>query len=266
MIYGRPVGGAGGDKVTLPVYTGDCEIKILGANKGYINLYGDGMLVFPAGGRPDTIDVCAIGGGGSSGRSYFSTGSTDYGNPSYSKQVGGGGAGAFLSKLLAHPYSGDEIAVVIGQGGKNGSDGGTTTFGTILSAAGGGAGNEKNGGNGGTGGAAGAFGSKVNASVFLIMTAGSSNGANGNASTQSNGTSGSAGTGDGLPKLDLWGEMQCGSGGAGAGSGSGTYGVGGSSPDYNGNAQGYGSGSNGIVVVRWGNWSEEDAAMEAMQG
>ena len=64
---------------------------------------------------------------------------------------GGGGGGDMNAKTIALT-KGTSVAINIGLGGINGNAGGTTFFGSYLSANGGEAGKGNSGGNGGTGG------------------------------------------------------------------------------------------------------------------
>ena len=68
----------------------------------------------------------------------------------------GGGGGGYMNNAILKINAGEEIAITIGVGGKpyttTGDNGGTTSFGTYLSALGGSGGNGQNGGNGGAGG------------------------------------------------------------------------------------------------------------------
>ena len=64
----------------------------------------------------------------------------------------GGGGGGNMNYAVLNLPEGSKIDIIIGAGGTNKNNGGTTSFGTYLSATGGECGNRFNGGNGGTGG------------------------------------------------------------------------------------------------------------------
>ena len=225
MIYGRPVGGSRKGAV-IPMYTGSSAITYITPAKGYIELFSSGELSFVENAMPDRIDVWICGGGG---------GSTGYNQDS-----------------SGYPYM-----YHLPAGGGLKSAGGASSFGTALTANGGGgattAGSAINGGNGGSGGGAGSYTSVSN----MVCGNGGVNGGNGTAAT--GGQGGTPGTGDGLSKIDLLGNAQCGGGAGYLGTpGGGTYGVGGTGPSSIGGAAGTG----GYCIVRWGDWSAEDAALE----
>ena len=81
------------------------------------------------------ISVLIFGGGGGGGE-------------------GGGGGGGWMNNGEFRISNGTKINIIIGLGGTYGNSGGTTSFGTYLSANGGGAGGSSGGGSGGSGGGA----------------------------------------------------------------------------------------------------------------
>lgn len=106
-----------------------------------------GVFVVPEG--VDTVWVTLCGGGGGGGSS-----TSDY--------AGGGGGGAeVIIKQRVSVTPGENISVQIGEGGWPESAGGVTSFGTYVSASGGGGGKgSAAGGAGGLGGEAGQRGEK----------------------------------------------------------------------------------------------------------
>lgn len=245
MIYGRPVGNSKGRKVVIPYFTGEGSITQIDDSKGYIEITSSGTLSF-LGDAPDTVDVFLVGGGGQYG-------------PSVSGGSGGpGGGSGFTTTQKGEPYTAP-VVITIGAPGTVPNNAtqtiaGTTSYGEIT-AAGGQSGSHPSfsgskGGNGGSGG--GAFGGN-----------GGSNGSNGLGMA-------SAGTGQGTPTTDLLGRIHAPGGGCGSNPGSGSangvrgycdlpYGAGGSGGGGGGGAAGA---VGGYCMVRWGDWSAEDAALE----
>ena len=64
---------------------------------------------------------------------------------------GGGGGSGYMNYAVLELAPGSQVQINIGDGGRQGATGGTSTFGGYLSAAGG-IGGQANGGNGGSGG------------------------------------------------------------------------------------------------------------------
>lgn len=94
------------------------------------------------------FSVRIFGGGGKGGVD-------SYGNER-TISAGGGGGGGFMNNSILNINKGENISITIGKGATvNNSTGGTTSFGTYLSALGGDSGNNLNGGNGGSGGGGG---------------------------------------------------------------------------------------------------------------
>lgn len=223
-----------------------------------------------------TVEVLAIGGGGGGGSGFDSN---DYG--------GGGGAGDFVSDV-ALSIDGGSHTVTIGAGGSGpgsdvnaGSNGGTTSLGSLVTAIGGGGGGSGSaavaGGSGGSGGGAGR-----NNNTGVSGVAGSSTGVQGNnggdapstLSSGGGGGSGSAPSGGGLGVGSNGGSGTAssitgasvtyagggggggfnsngngGSGGGGAGGGvSGTANTGGGGGG--GNHNGGGTGGSGILIIK----------------
>ena len=219
--------------------------------------------------------VAVGGGGGGGGTTYY-------------KDGGGGGGGGYIVEYNGFVETGDYL-VTIGEGGKgasnaetniNGSSGGATSFGTIVSASGGGRGSRGNnaGGSGGSGGSGGGGGGEYGSSdggsggrgYFgggggggYGATGGSGgtfggNGGSGATTATSSQRGGSAGTNVTSDTFYLAGSGDA-SGGTGsyAGGGGGGYGAtGGGAMDYAGGggggakggyggSGGYGSGSSG---------------------
>lgn len=96
------------------------------------------------------INVRLFGGGGGGGAGTNSS-------------AGGGGGGGYMAYNAFDVTKNQSISITIGAGGEEGSSGGVTSFGNLLSANGGGAGGAQdaayNGGSGGTGGGGGYGGS-----------------------------------------------------------------------------------------------------------
>lgn len=123
-ICGSPVCAGGKPKLKF-TYTGDYVVR----KDGVVELHSSGTLVFI---NPAVIDVFMVGGGGMGGVMT---------NPGISSGAGGGGGG-YTATARKQSVSGS-INVTIGQGATSQSHqsgkqyGGTTTFGSILSANGG---------------------------------------------------------------------------------------------------------------------------------
>lgn len=123
-ICGSPVCAGGKPKLKF-TYTGDYVVR----KDGVVELHSSGTLVFI---NPAVIDVFMVGGGGMGGVMT---------NPGISSGAGGGGGG-YTATARKQSVSGS-INVIIGQGATSQSHqsgkqyGGTTTFGSILSANGG---------------------------------------------------------------------------------------------------------------------------------
>lgn len=107
----------------------------------------------PSGIINNMVYVWIFGGGGSSG--FYSVG--DVMSNDYTSWSGGGGGG-WMNNATLTLTQGTRISIIIGNGAVSptsnfyGDSGGTTSFGTYLSANGGGGGYGGNGGNGGSGG------------------------------------------------------------------------------------------------------------------
>ena len=189
-------------------YTGEYNMRA----DGVVELLTSGELMFN---ETQKIDIFCVGGGGKGG--YMS-------NPSISTGAGGGGGG-YTKTLKNYDLLGGVI-VTIGVGSTNFSTtssiqyGGTTSFGSILSATGGqsayrtasGEGtNAINGGNGGSGGGSGA------STGATVAANGGSDGSNGNVGIINN-YSPKAGTGQGTTTREFGestGKLYSGGGGGG---------------------------------------------------
>ena len=189
-------------------YTGEYNVR----TDGVVELLTSGELMFN---EMQKIDIFCVGGGGKGG--YMA-------NPSISTGAGGGGGG-YTKTLKNYDILGGVI-VTIGDGSTNFSTtsniqyGETTSFGSILSAAGGqsayrtasGEGtNAINGGNGGSGGGSGA------STGATIAANGGSDGSNGNVGIINN-YSPKAGTGQGTTTREFGeatGKLYAGGGGGG---------------------------------------------------
>lgn len=126
-ICGSPVCAGGKPKLKF-TYTGDYVVR----DDGVVELHSSGTLVFL---NPAWIDVFLVGGGGMGGIMT---------NPGISSGAGGGGGGGGGYTVTARKQQvNGSINVIIGQGATSQSHqsgkqyGGTTTFGSILSANGG---------------------------------------------------------------------------------------------------------------------------------
>lgn len=212
-----------------------------------------------------SVDLCAIGGGGSGGQDVNNNGRAT------------GGAGGYLNNLLGTNLAGKLLNIIIGSGGaltdhlnaKSGASGGTTSVSvdsaSIIEAAGGAGGNHASSGN-----VSGADGGSGSGGVYSdVCYDGGSDGSNGSGSN--------GGNGQGTTTREFGentGTLYCGAGGAanysnastssgGAGGGgdgacgnkpvaeSGTaYGAGGGGAcGYNG--QTAGDGYQGVLIIRW---------------
>ena len=266
FIYGQRGGGSSSLFKFLD-YTG--TYSMYGdTKKGYIFFYSSGTLTFE---RSALIDIFCDGGGGA-------------GSPGDDNR-GGGGGGGYTSNLFQVAVTGDTpYPITIGSGGAVRGRGGTTTFGTLLSAEGGFGTSNWSGGNGGSGGGSGGSGSGGHSAG-----AGGTDGSGGGyAGSTGSGNPGPPGTGQGTTTRPFLGDkapfstMQFAGGGGGSswmegpggeggggrgGGGSSVYaeahaaspgvpntggGGGGSSP-YNPGAPG--AGGSGICIIRWGDWS-----------
>jgi len=230
MIFNM-VGAAGGVKF-LPQYDGYWNL-VLGKDgkSGYAEFYSSGTLTWRDDKIPPTVDVTCIGAGGGGGHGR--------GNGSGIHYCGGaGGAGGFVVSEYGLEI-GTSVFITIGARGLGsksdrnpGTDGGTTSFGSHCTAAGGTCGittqteSLKYKVTAGSGGNAGGIGAVYNGSV--------KNGANGCSNGESPAASGDAnqvvGTSQGTPTVDILGRKHAGGGAGGSNSTSIQY-LGGAS-DY----------------------------------
>lgn len=227
-----------------------------------------GTFTVPAG--ITSIDVFCVGGGQSGAPG--TTGSNYVGGP-------GGGSGYTATKKGIMVSPGQQYAVTVGAGGKCNISGssygftgpGTSSFGSILSAAGGKS-NPRSSNDGGSGGGPGADDSSSRPAGYggsdggdgQWTYSGCDQGSGQGTTTRAFGESGNtlyAGGGGGSGSRDSQGGAAGGSGGGGAGAGSGGNGVNGTSgTGSGGGASGGrsagltqpGAGGSGCVIVRWG--------------
>lgn len=136
-----------------------------------------------------------------------------------SGNAGGGGGAAYAARWIRAADIGDTEDVVIGTGGAPGSHGTATTFGALLTAAGGLRGQSTSGGNGGGSGPSGTIGAGLGG-----VTNGDSGG---DATTTEAGAGGAAGNSSGGGRDG--GEAVFGGGGGGSKGSSGSPGEGGAS-------------------------------------
>lgn len=168
-------------------YTGDYRIRF---EDGVVELLSSGE--FKSLGN-DSVDIFCVGGGGGGGNRSGTSGGS------------GGGAGYTATRLNNKIIANTRISVTIGNGGDNGStgsNGGTTSFGNILSA------------NGGKGG-------RTNTTTADGGSAGGNGGAYTGGKGGSDGASTSAGTGQGTTTRefgDSAGKLYAGGGGGGCNS------------------------------------------------
>lgn len=198
----------------------------------------------PGGYLLDSTRVYCIGGGGGGGGSGKVNVTTDTGASTSYRRGGGGGGSGFVSQFNVNLTGVDTVTITIGAGGASGRNGGTTSFGTYGSAAGGNAGAWA-GGNGMAGGGGGGS--------FLYMYGapggnGSSYGGGGGGGACANGGTGAGGGGGGgKPRsysMSDSASRQPGVGGAGLSyAGIGTGGRGGNGAPQGGSA---GAGGRGI--------------------
>lgn len=231
-------------------YTGDYRIRL---EDGVIELLSSGEFKSL---DDNSIDIFCVGGGGGGGNRSGTSGSS------------GGGGGYTATRLNNKITANTRIDVTIGNGGANGSNGGTTSFGDILSA------------NGGKGG-------RTNSTTANGGSAGGDGGTYTGGKGGSDGASTSAGSGQGTTTREFGeatGKLYAGGGGGGCnstdiadydvngGAGSGGKGGGGNGGNYKypagagmantggggGGGQGTnsakhpngGSGGSGIVCIR----------------
>ena len=148
--------------------------------KGQQTFTTSGTFTVPAGVR--SIDVFCVGGGGGGGYNGIDA-------PRYDMEFGGGGGG-YTKTLRISVSPGQTYAITIGNGGGIGGAGGVTSFGNLVSAAGGqpgytyrktSSGNSHHaGGNGGSGG-----GHNPNLNTSTVTYSGGSDGSDGIGSVSS---------------------------------------------------------------------------------
>lgn len=139
---------AGGKPKLKFTYTGDYVVR----DDGVVELRSSGTLVFL---DPMVIDIFCVGGGGGGGW-----------NPQTSESISdsieyGGGGGGRTARILKQAVR-DSYQITVGDGGPRGTDGGATSFGNLVTAAGGNAAPStrhfETSGSGGAGGSGGGGG------------------------------------------------------------------------------------------------------------
>lgn len=210
------------------------------------------------------IEILVVGGGGSGGRTIT--------NAFGDAQCGGGGAGQFIyiPSFRVPQSAGTSIAITIGQGGSQpgtgtvGNTGGNTTFGSLITALGGGGGGVYAGTAGTDGGSGGGSGSYcgVGYSAFAgsnTSTGGYPGGGNNSGGTNAGGGGGSGGSGNingGGPgtTVSISGSAVTyaagGNGNSGVVNGAANTGNGGSG-STSGSSAGAGAGGSGIIILRY---------------
>lgn len=248
------------------IYSGYLSATGMTKPKGMQTFISSGTFTVPTG--VTSVQVFCVGGGGSGGNG---------GNGGANKGAGGGGG--YTKTGVYTVTAGSKIAITVGAGGVNAGSGGSSSFGTYVSANGGNCSGESvlgsTGGSGGGGGGTwnytipGYGGSDGNAGRGAGKKGEYYNGASGQGSTtrafgESSGTlyAGGGGGGD-------YGSGSGGTGGAGGGGNGGTgissssaakdgtanTGGGGAkypSGDYEGPRPYNAKGGSGIVIIRWG--------------
>lgn len=243
-------------------YTGNAQLIDDGNYNWRIKFLTSGTLRFTSLGNASTIDVFCVGGGGAGTCQQYDRG-------------GGGGAGGYTKTSSGVSAAlNTAISVVIGAGGINpsnntGATGGTTRFGSAVSAAGGQSTqpletDSGNGGNGGTGGGMSGYyevrkgdalkgGTDGGNAAYTWASAGRRGIGQGTTTREFGEPSGTLYSGGGSGS-NRGGDTTVIAGGAGGGGngGTGTAGgtnTGGGGGGYGGEGGG-GSGGSGIVVIR----------------
>ena len=209
------------------VYTGKCTVIDDGNDNWRVEFLTSGTLTLS---KAVKVDIHAVGGGGSGA----ARGLTNYGS--------GGGGGGYVNTIFATDVASGEYDITIGAGGNSvtstggaytgvdGIDGGSSSFGSICSAAGGKGGTYNDGsavyscGIGGAGGSGGGGGAKASRG---IGGSGGTNGGNGEEGSTTD--SGAGGTGSGVTTRDFGETTGTLRSGGGAGSGRSAGGVAGDS-------------------------------------
>lgn len=231
-------------------YTGDYRIRF---EDGVVELLSSGEFKSL---DDNNIDIFCVGGGGSGGNRSGTSGSS------------GGGGGYTATRLNNKITANTRIDVTIGNGGANGSNGGTTSFGDILSANGGKGGrtNSTTANGGSAGGYGGAYTGGKGGSDGASTSAGSGQGTTTREFGESTGKLYAAGGGGGCNSTDIADydvNGGAGSGGKGGGGNGGNYkypagagmantgsgGGGGQGTNSSKHPHG-GSGGSGIVCIR----------------
>ena len=209
------------------VYTGKCTVIDDGNDNWRVEFLTSGTLTLS---KAVKVDIHAVGGGGSGA----ARGLTNYGS--------GGGGGGYVNTIFATDVASGEYDITIGAGGNSvtstggaytgvdGIDGGSSSFGSICSAAGGKGGTYNDGsavyscGIGGAGGSGGGGGAKASGG---IGGSGGTNGGNGEEGSTTD--SGAGGTGSGVTTRDFGETTGTLRSGGGAGSGRSAGGIAGDS-------------------------------------
>lgn len=211
----------------------------------------NGTFNVPTGVSLVWVTACAGGGGGGDGAA--------------GRGGGGGGSGEFIYRNSTNVTSGGTLAITIGAGGLNNSNGGDTTSGVILQGGRGGiagsdtgVGGAGGGGGGGAGGTSGASGGVGSVGAYEIHRGAGSGGGGGS-------TAGNGGAGARFLHR-AGGAGAVGAAPRGGGGAAGFFGTGGGGSDVAGNAAAAntcagggaggasgngGSGGSGYVIVEW---------------
>lgn len=236
ILYGQK----GGSPSYIPQFSGQGKLMLLtdDGSSGYAEFTSSGVLTWKGNRVPQGVDVFCVGGG--AGGCY---GKTVQG----AEYAGGGGGGGYTATARAQTLP-KELTVTVGAGGAIAAAGGTTSVGTLCTAAGGQPGSMEgttytnfSGGSGGSGGGDGGRGYNNSVSSSVNGSKGGTDGGNGQKTLS--GGAGKVGVGQGSTTKDLLGRIHAG-GGAG---GSGWY-SGGSAASSAGGASDFegGKGENGV--------------------
>lgn len=162
--------GTATDKLMTPQKTAQAIAALAAKPAYYLTMTASGTWTKPTGFAADTMVVVELWGGGGGGG--YNAGSTSAGS--------GGSGGCYVIGRFRYGNLPSTVAVGVGLGGAAGNlggDGGNTTFGTYLTAYGGGGGIGSGSSTSGTSLAGGLFGQTANAADFFTGGLGGANGA-----------------------------------------------------------------------------------------